>query len=56
MVNNATRLVTTVAVLETMFDSVPEITVLTPLISVFMRVMISPCFSEVKKACGICCR
>ena len=38
------------ATLETMLDSVPEITVLTPEMSLFMRVMISPCFSVVKKA------
>ena len=31
-------------------------TVLTPLISEFIRVMMSPCFSEVKKEWGICCR
>ena len=41
---------------ETMLESVPEMTVLTPLMSVFMRVMISPCFSEVKKAWGMRCR
>ena len=37
-------------------ESVPEMTELTPEMSVFMRVMMSPCFSEVKKACGMCCR
>ena len=37
-------------------ESVPEMTVDTPEMSVFMRVMMLPCFSEVKKACGMCCR
>ena len=33
-----------------------EITELTPEMSVFMRVMMSPCFSVEKKECGMCCR
>ena len=56
MVKRATSVVTTVAMFETMLLSVPEITELTPLMSVFMRVIMSPCFSEVKKAWGMCCR
>ena len=56
MVNSAARVVTTVVTLLTMEDRVPEITELTPDMSVFMRVMMSPCFSVVKKAWGICCR
>ena len=56
MVNRAIREVTTVATLLTMLDRVPEITELTPEMSVFMRVMMSPCRSEVKKAWGICWR
>ena len=39
-----------------MLLSVPEMTVLTPLTSVFMRVMMSPCRSEVKKPWLICWR
>ena len=49
MENSATNVVMTVAVLLTILERVPLITVLTPLISVFIRVMISPCFSVVKK-------
>ena len=49
MENRATRVVTTVAILLTMEVSVPEMTELTPLMSVFIRVMMSPCFSVVKK-------
>ena len=49
MVNKATNVVTTVTALLTIEDRVPLITELTPLISVFIRVMISPCFSVVKK-------
>ena len=45
----ATRVVTTVAMLLTILERVPLITVLTPLMSVFMRVIMSPCFSVVKK-------
>ena len=56
MENRATRVVTTVAVLLTMLDRVPLMTELTPLMSVFMRVMMSPCFSVVKKEWGIYCR
>ena len=56
MEKSATNVVTTVATLLTICVSVPEITELTPEISVFMRVTMSPCFSVVKKACGICCR
>ncbi len=56
IVKSATSVVTTVAMFETMLESVPEITLLTPEMSVFMRVMMSPCFSEVKKACGMCWR
>ena len=40
----------------TTLASVPEITELTPEMSVFMRVMMSPCFSVVKKEWGMCCR
>ena len=39
--------VMTVAMLPTAFESVPEMTEDTPLMSVFMRVTISPCFSVV---------
>ena len=56
MVTRAISVVATTAMLLTMLLRVPEITELTPLMSVFMRVMMSPCFSEVKKACGICWR
>ena len=56
MLNRATSVVTTVATLLTMLVRVPEITEDTPLMSLFMRVMMSPCFSEVKKAWGMCCR
>ena len=45
---SAIKVVTTVAVLLTILARVPLITVLTPLISVFIRVIISPCFSVVK--------
>ena len=54
--NSATNVVITVAILLTMLDKVPLITVLTPLISVFILVIISPCFSVVKNECGICCK
>ena len=50
MLNSAASVVTTVAMLLTMLLSVPEITLLTPLMSVFMRVMMSPCFSVAKNA------
>ena len=56
MENSATSVVTTVATLLTMLLRVPEITLLTPLMSVFMRVMMSPCFSAAKKAWGMCWR
>ena len=56
MENRATRVVTTVAMLETMLERVPEITELTPEMSVFMRVMMSPCFSVAKKEWGMCWR
>ena len=56
MESRATRVVTTVAALLTMLESVPLMTVLTPLMSVFIRVMMSPCFSVVKKEWGIYCR
>ena len=56
IVNRATRVVTTVATLLTICDRVPEMTELTPLMSVFMRVMMSPCRSVVKKAWGMCWR
>ena len=56
MLKSATRVVMTVATLLTMFESVPLITELTPLMSVFMRVMMSPCFSVVKNECGMYCR
>ena len=52
----ATSVVITVARFETMLLSVPEMTELTPEMSVFMRVMMSPCFSLVKNECGMCCR
>ena len=55
-VNRATRLVTTVAMALTAFDRVPEMTLETPEMSVFMRVMMSPCFSVVKKEWGMYCR
>ena len=48
--------VMTVARFETTEASVPEITDETPEMSVFMRVMMSPCFSEVKKLWGMCWR
>ena len=48
MLKSATRVVITVATLLTMFESVPLMTELTPLMSVFIRVMMSPCFSVVK--------
>ena len=48
--------VTTVAMLDTIFVSVLEMIVLTPLMSVFILVMMSPCFSVVKKECGMLCR
>ena len=56
IVKRATSVVTTVAMFDTTEASVPEITELTPEMSVFMRVMMSPCFSLVKKECGMCCR
>ena len=56
MAKSAISVVITVAMLLTMLLSVPEITELTPDMSVFMRVMMSPCFSEAKKAWGMCCR
>ena len=56
MLKSATRVVMTVATLLTMLESVPLMTELTPLISVFMRVMMSPCFSVVKNECGMYCR
>ena len=56
MVNRATSVVTMVAMLLTTFESVPLTTELTPLMSVSMRVMMSPCFSVVKNECGMCCR
>ena len=56
MLKSAISVVTTVAMLLTMFESVPLMTELTPLMSVFMRVMMSPCFSLVKKECGMYCR
>ena len=56
IVNSATSVVTTTTMLLTMLLSVPEITLETPLMSEFMRVMMSPCFSLVKNACGMCCR
>ena len=56
MENSATSVVTTVAILLTMLESVPEMTELTPEMSVFMRVMMSPCFSVAKKEWGMCCR
>ena len=56
MVKSATSVVITVATLDTTLESVPEITLLTPLMSVFIRVMMSPCFSVVKKECGMYCR
>ena len=56
MEKSATSVVTTVAMLLTMLESVPEMTELTPLMSVFMRVMMSPCFSVEKKEWGMCWR
>ena len=56
MAKSATSVVIRVAAFETTLESVPEMTLLTPLISVFMRVMMSPCFSVVKKECGMYCR
>ena len=56
MENSATRVVITVATLLTTCVRVPLMTELTPLMSVFMRVTMSPCFSVVKNACGMCCR
>ena len=56
MPKSATRVVMTVATLLTMFDRVPLMTELTPLMSVFIRVIMSPCFSVVKKECGMYCR
>ena len=56
IVNSATSVVTTTAILLTMLDNVPEITLETPEMSEFMRVMMSPCFSLVKNECGMCCR
>ena len=54
IVNSATSVVTMVATLLTTFESVPLTTELTPLMSVSMRVMMSPCFSVVKNECGMC--
>ena len=56
MEKSATSVVTTVAMLLTICVSVPEMTELTPEMSVFMRVTMSPCFSVVKNACGMRCR
>ena len=53
---SAMSVVMTVATLETTCVSVPEMTELTPEMSVFMRVTMSPCFSVVKNECGMCCR
>ena len=53
MESRAITVVTTVAIFDTILVSVPLMTEPTPEISVFMRVMISPCFSVVKKACGM---
>ena len=54
--NSATSVVTMVAILPTTRESVPEMTLLTPEMSVSMRVMMSPCFSVVKNECGMRCR
>ena len=56
MASSAMTVVTTVATLETTDVSVPEMTLDTPSMSEFMRVMMSPCFSVVKKLCGMLCR
>ena len=56
MENSATSVVTVTATLLTMLLRVPEMTVETPEMSVFIRVMMSPCRSPVKKAWGMCCR
>ena len=45
-----------VNILLTIDVSVPDITILTPLMSLFIRVIISPCFSLVKNECDICCK
>ena len=49
ILNRATTVVITVAILEMIFVRVELITLDTPEISEFILVMISPCFSEVKK-------
>ena len=54
--NSAISVVMTVAMLLTILERVPDITLLTPLMSVFILVMMSPCFSVVKKEWGIYCR
>ena len=56
MLKRATSVVTMVARFPTTCESVPEMTELTPLMSVSMRVMMSPCFSVVKNECGMRCR
>ena len=53
MVKRATKVVTSVAILLTMDDRVPLMTELTPEISEFILVMMSPCFSVVKKEWGM---
>ena len=49
MLNRAKRVVATVSTLLTMLVRVPLTTEDTPEISLFMRVIMSPCFSVVKK-------
>ena len=49
ILNKAITVVTTVHILEMIFVSVELITFATPEISEFILVMMSPCFSEVKK-------
>ena len=56
MENSAKSVVATVRTLLTMLVSVPLTTLDTPEMSLFMRVMMSPCFSVVKKLCAMYCR
>ena len=56
ILKSATIVVTTVHMLDMIFVSTELITDATPDMSEFILVMMSPCFSEVKKECGIACR
>ena len=56
ILNKATIVVTTVQMFEMMLVNIELMTVATPEISEFILVMMSPCFSEVKKEWDIVCR